>query len=231
MRITQDRPQPVRRPTGSNQRTTSGSPFFRPEKPIASPKGPDKIIGAGLSRHGATPLAGPDPDKAPLTTKAAVRALMTDGSRQLARQLRTTYPDANLCLVMRAGLGMLAGFQSHYPEADVGFIGITSPKEIGRPARLYLSSLPTNTADKLTILLEPAIAEAKASLLAAEAIAERGGRCIVAALVSTRLGAQALADHGIPLYCNHYCQINEDGILTPNLGDIGDRLWGEHEEV
>ncbi len=231
MIITYDKPQPARQLTGNNQRTATGSPFFGPKKPIARPKGPDKIIAANLSRHGATPLAGPNPNKAPLTTKAAVRALMTDGSRQLARQLKDTYPDANLCLIMRAGLGMLAGFQNHYPEADVGFIGITSPKEIGRPARIYLSSLPVNTNQKLTILLEPAVAEAKASLLAAQAIAERGGRCIVAALVSTRTGAQALADHDIPLYCNHYCRINEGGLLIPNLGDIGDRLWGEHETV
>ena len=181
--------------------------------------------------HGANPLAGPNPDKIPQTSKAATRALMTGGSRRLARRLKAAHPDVNLCLVMRAGLGMLAGFQSHYLEADVGFIGITSPKEIGKPARIYLTSLPINTSQKLTILLEPVVAEAKASLLAAQAIAERGGRCIVTALVSTRLGARTLAAHNIPLYCNHYCQINENGLLIPNLGDIGDRLWEEHEAI
>lgn len=210
-----------RESTADNPRTASSSPFF----------GPSQADDTIQPRWGATPLAGPTPDQQPETTKAAVRALMADGSRQLANQLKTTYPQANLCPIMRAGLGMLAGFQRHYPESEVGFIGITSPKEIGRPAHLYLSSLPTGTAGQLTILLEPVVAEAKASLLAAREVTRRGGRVIVAALVSTRLGAETLAEHNIPLYCNHYCQLNEDGLLVPNLGDIGDRLWGEHEAL
>ena len=165
----------------------------------------------------------------PSLSRADTRKIIAFLSIVLADQVKLDYPVANLGVIMRAGLGMLEGFIASYPEADVGFIGIKSPKTIGQPASLYLSSLPKTTAETTTILLEPVVAEAKAALLATQTLRRQAGRSVVASIVSTELGAERLAQEGVPLYsiCRH--DMAEDGLLIPNIGDIGDRLWGEHE--
>ena len=162
--------------------------------------------------------------------KHQTRTNIKELSYELATTIKEDIDIANLAIIMRAGLGMLEGFEAIYPESDVGFIGIKSPKELGRAATLYLRSIPVTTSDRPTILLEPVVAEAKASLLASKVIRNAGGKPIVASLISTGLGARNLAESGIEHYTLATYDIDEEGIIIPNVGDVGDRLWGNHGE-
>lgn len=144
--------------------------------------------------------------------------------------VRLPEPGPLLVPILRAGLGLLDGFLSVLPEAEVGMIGLRRDEETFEPVQ-YALKLPTDLRGRDVIVLDPMLAtggslahtcrlvasRGAASITAVAVIAApEGVRCVEEACPSARVVTAAL-DRGL----------NELAYIVPGLGDAGDRLFGQ----
>ena len=131
--------------------------------------------------------------------------------------------------ILRAGLGMLGGFQKLIPAAKVGFIGMYRDETTLKPVE-YFCKLPTGSLDRELIVVDPMLATGGSATDAITMIKKRGFKHIrLACLVAVKEGIDAVqtAHPDVDIYVAAVDeQLNENGYIVPGLGDAGDRIFG-----
>ena len=139
-------------------------------------------------------------------------------------------PGPLLVPILRAGLGLLDGFLSVLPEAEVGIVGLRRNEETFEPEQ-YAQKLPADLSGRDVFVLDPMLATGGSLAFACQLLIEKGAERITAVSVisapegvnrvreacpTVRIVTAAL-DPGL----------NERAFIVPGLGDAGDRLFGQ----
>jgi uracil phosphoribosyltransferase len=139
-------------------------------------------------------------------------------------------PGPLLVPILRAGLGLLDGFLSVLPEAEVGIVGLRRNEETFEPEQ-YAQKLPADLAGRDVFVLDPMLATGGSLAFACQLLLDKGAQRITAVSVisapegvnrvreacpTVRIVTAAL-DPGL----------NERAFIVPGLGDAGDRLFGQ----
>lgn len=143
--------------------------------------------------------------------------------------------DAVVIPVLRAGLGMLEGFCVGFPEADVGFIGI-SRDEHTLQSEVYLDKVPQDLNGKLVFCLDPMLATGGSLIQCLDLALSRGSEILnVVSILAAPEGIEALENHVRKSWSNREVnlfvgsideRLDSHGFIVPGLGDAGDRLFG-----
>jgi uracil phosphoribosyltransferase len=137
--------------------------------------------------------------------------------------------DTVLVPVLRAGLGMLHAALDFFPDARVGFIGLSRDEET-LEARRYHLSLAKNLAGCDVVLIDPMLATGGSVVSALEMIFERGAKRVrVVNLLAAPEGLRRVrrAFPRVPIVTASIdTKLNGRGFIVPGLGDAGDRLFG-----
>lgn len=131
--------------------------------------------------------------------------------------------------ILRAGLGMVAGFEEVFHEAPIGHIGIMRDEKTLQPT-VYSRKLPPITSQARVLVLDPMLATGSSSTVAIDIVKETGARDIhlVSCLAAPEGIQRVAAAH--PDVTIHVAAIdrglNDKGYILPGLGDAGDRQFG-----
>jgi uracil phosphoribosyltransferase len=130
--------------------------------------------------------------------------------------------------VMRAGLGMSEAIVNLWPDAAVGHIGIYRDKFIQNTVEYYFK-LPEGVANSAVFVLDPIIATGDTAIATIDRLKEIGCSDIhYLSLLTSQQGAEVLMQMhpDVKLFAvSTSDSINEDGYLTPGLGDVGARYY------
>jgi uracil phosphoribosyltransferase len=130
--------------------------------------------------------------------------------------------------ILRAGLGMVEGFQCLVPSARVGHVGLYRDEATLQPVRYY-TRLP-DARDRDFIVLDPMLATGGSAVAAISAVRAHGAErvrfmCLIAAPEGVRALGSAHPD--VPIYAAALDrELDGNGYIRPGLGDAGDRLFG-----
>lgn len=132
--------------------------------------------------------------------------------------------------ILRAGLGMVDGLVSLFPNAKIGHIGLYRDEETLEPHEYYCK-LPKDTLDGQVIVVDPALATGGSASAAIRFIKERGfNRIKLLSLIGAPQGVKRVTeDHpDVKVYVAHYADapLNEHGYIVTAFGDAGDRIFG-----
>lgn len=138
--------------------------------------------------------------------------------------------EINLFPVLRAGIGMVSGFQTLTPNARVGHIGIYRDHKTLKPVK-YLFKAPKDTEkDSLNIILDPMIATGGSIRMALDILIDAGYKNIkLVCLVAAKPTIEKIAKEypSVDIYVAAIdSKLNKDGYIVPGLGDAGDRIFG-----
>ena len=131
--------------------------------------------------------------------------------------------------ILRAGLGMVEGFWSFIPSAEVWHIGLYRDEHTLKPVEYY-NKLPTAPTVDMCLILDPMLATGGSATATIDVLKRWGVTNIkFVGLIGAPEGiAQVHKLHPevpIHLACvdDH---LNEIGYIVPGLGDAGDRQFG-----
>lgn len=131
--------------------------------------------------------------------------------------------------ILRAGLGMVEGFWSLMPHAEVWHIGLYRDEQTLRPVEYY-NKLPTEPTVSVCLILDPMLATGGSATATVEVLKRWGVKKIkFVGLIGAPEGiARMQAEHpDVPIYLaaidDH---LNEKAYIVPGLGDAGDRQFG-----
>jgi uracil phosphoribosyltransferase len=201
------------------------------------------VIDHPLVQHGLVRL------RDPLTGRAEFRRVLAqvsvllvyEAARHFAtRPVRVRTPLATargsllrreivLVPVLRAGLGMLQAVLDFFPDARVGFIGLSRDEQT-LEARRYHLSLAENLKDCEVVLIDPMLATGGSAVSALELIHQRGAtRVHLVNLLAAPAGLRRVrrAFPHVPIVTAAIDRKRDArGFIVPGLGDAGDRLFG-----
>jgi uracil phosphoribosyltransferase len=130
--------------------------------------------------------------------------------------------------VMRAGLGMSEAILNLWPDAAVGHIGIYRDKFIQNTVEYYFK-MPKGIADAAIFVLDPIVATGDTAIATIDRLKEIGCSDIrYLSLLTSSQGADMLMQThpDVKLFAVSIDdQINNEGYLTPGLGDVGSRYY------
>jgi len=131
--------------------------------------------------------------------------------------------------ILRAGLGLLDGFNEILPDARIGHIGLYRNEKTLQPVDYYFK-VPGNIDRALVLVLDPMLATGGSGIAAVAYLKERGARDIrFVSLVAAPEGVKKMhkAHPDIRIYtCSLDRGLNHRGYILPGLGDAGDRIFG-----
>ena len=132
--------------------------------------------------------------------------------------------------ILRAGLGMVDGLVSLFPNAKIGHIGLYRNEETLEPVEYYCK-LPKDTLDGQVIVVDPALATGGSASAAITLIKKRGFKKIkLLSLIGAPEGITRVAtDHpDTKIYVAHFADapLNAQGYIITAFGDAGDRIFG-----
>jgi uracil phosphoribosyltransferase len=131
--------------------------------------------------------------------------------------------------ILRAGLAMADGILRILPAAAVGHIGMFRNEETLEPVSYYFR-LPPGAAGAHVLLLDPMLATGNSLAAAATRLKDEGiPKLTCACIIAARPGVERLraAHPDMPIYGAALDErLNENGYITPGLGDAGDRIFG-----
>lgn len=159
----------------------------------------------------------------PLVTTTVVTPLTDAKGKALSTPVPVLVP------ILRAGLGLMAGFEEILPLAATGHIGLYRDEEQKRPVQ-YLVRLP-DMEDRSVIVIDPMLATGHSTVKAIDILIENGAdpaRIIAVCLIAAPEGIAVLheAYPSIPVYTASVdSHLNENAYIVPGLGDAGDRLF------
>lgn len=134
-----------------------------------------------------------------------------------------------LVSILRAGNGLLDGVLELIPSARVGYIGLYRDEATLQPVQYY-AKVPTDLAERVTIVLDPMLATGNSSAAAVTLLKDKGATdirflCLLAAPEGVARMAEAHPD--VPVITAALDQrLNDKGYIVPGLGDAGDRMFG-----
>ncbi len=131
--------------------------------------------------------------------------------------------------ILRAGMGMLAGFTDILTEASVGHIGMARDEETLEPKSYYFK-MPPGLWQADVILIDPMLATGNSSADAADQLKADGAKNIrFVCLIAAPEGIEAFQKRhpDIPIYTASVDEkLNDKSYIHPGLGDAGDRYFG-----
>lgn len=131
--------------------------------------------------------------------------------------------------ILRAGLGMIEGFQMLLPNARVGHIGLSRNEETLEP-EAYYHKLPADIDQSICIVVDPMLATGGSAIDAVSFLKKEGAKNIkFVGLLGANEGIQKLSEThpDVPIYlAARDASLNEAGYIVPGLGDAGDRIFG-----
>lgn len=139
--------------------------------------------------------------------------------------------DGPVCVIsiLRAGLGMVDGIITHFPDAFEGHLGMYRDEETHKPVPYY-KNIPSNINDCHTFLVDPMLATGGSAVAALNQLKQHGARSIsFISLIAAQPGIDALhALHPeVPIYTAALDrELDENAFIRPGLGDAGDRSFG-----
>lgn len=138
-------------------------------------------------------------------------------------------PDVGIIPILRAGLGMVSGFQKLLPSAKIGHIGLYRDPETHEPVEYYCK-LPVDAETRELIVVDPMLATGGSAIDAITLIKRRG--CSKIRLVNLVAAPEGIAavqkahpDVDIYIAAVDEC-LNDHAYIVPGLGDAGDRIFG-----
>ncbi|KAI0347421.1 UDP-N-acetylglucosamine 1-carboxyvinyltransferase [Trametopsis cervina] len=142
----------------------------------------------------------------------------------------TIKPRIGLTPVLRAGLGMTDALLSLFPTASVYHLGIYREKISLQPVEYY-SKLPPNPTVDTVFLLDPLIATGGTAVAAMNMIMDWGipvTKVKLLCVLASQDGLQHVQDEfpGLEVWVAAVDpKLTVDGLISPGLGDTGDRLY------
>lgn len=139
--------------------------------------------------------------------------------------------EANVIIIpiLRAGLGMIEGFQILLPNARVGHIGLARNETTLEPEAYYYK-LPANIDQAICIVVDPMLATGGSAVDAINFLKKNGAQHIkFVGLLGADDGIKRLnqAHPDVPIYlADRDKELNANGYIIPGLGDAGDRIFG-----
>lgn len=131
--------------------------------------------------------------------------------------------------VLRAGLGMVNGMLSLFPNARLSHIGVRRNEETALPSTYY-TNIPNQLEDSTVFVVDPMLATGGSLSAALSLLKERRPRVLKAlCLLAAPQGRERIErDHPeIDVYVGALDQkLNERAFIVPGLGDAGDRMFG-----
>ncbi len=131
--------------------------------------------------------------------------------------------------ILRAGLGMVDGILDLIPVARVGHIGLYRDEETLQAVE-YFVKLPDKLDVREVLLLDPMLATGSSANLAIELLKKRGAKNIkLVSLLASKQGLENIekTNPDVDVFVASVDEkLNENGYITPGLGDAGDRLFG-----
>ncbi len=136
--------------------------------------------------------------------------------------------------ILRAGLGLLSGFQRVVGDAVVAHLGFyRDPRTLA--AVPYYANVPEDLAGRHVFVLDPMLATGNSGLAALEELARHGAAIVTLVCVIA-------APHGVAAIHGAYPHVrivtaalderlNDHGYIVPGLGDAGDRMYGSASSV
>ncbi|KAI0306947.1 armadillo/beta-catenin/plakoglobin [Multifurca ochricompacta] len=138
-------------------------------------------------------------------------------------------PRVGLTPILRAGLGMSDGLLTLFPEAPVYHLGIFREKVTLQPVEYY-SKLPASPPVDLVFLLDPLIATGGTAIAALNMITDWGipvNKIKLLCILASKSGLDNVLSSfpGIEIWAAAVDpNLTPDGLISPGLGDTGDRL-------
>lgn len=130
--------------------------------------------------------------------------------------------------VMRAGIGMAESILNLWPDAAVGHIGIYRDKFLKNTVEYYFK-MPKGVANSTVFLLDPIIATGDTATASIGRLKEVGCKDIRYLTILMSKHAKATLDKNhpdVPVFTISVDDdINEQGYLTPGIGDVGARYY------
>lgn len=131
--------------------------------------------------------------------------------------------------ILRAGLGMVAGFQKLLPFVRVGHIGLARNEETHEPEAYYYK-MPPGVEDTTVIVVDPMLATGGSACDAIATLKQHGVRRFkFVCLIASKQGIERLhSEHPeVEIYAAE-CdpELNDRAYIVPGLGDAGDRIFG-----
>ncbi|MFT4122223.1 MAG: uracil phosphoribosyltransferase [Microbacteriaceae bacterium] len=160
------------------------------------------------------------------TVEVEVRTPIT-----LTTGLAIAEPKPLVVPILRAGLGMLDGFVTLVPTAEVGFLGMARDEQTLQPTT-YAERLPEDLSGRQCFVLDPMLATGGSLSAAIRFLVERGARdvtaiCLIAAPEGVAAVEQATEGLDVTVVVGALDdRLNDVGYIVPGLGDAGDRLYG-----
>lgn len=133
--------------------------------------------------------------------------------------------------ILRAGLGLMNGFNQLFPEARISHLGVFRDEKTLLPVRYYFK-FPRIKDKKSAIvfILDPMLATGGSMCSAIDEAKKKGvGKIVVASLVAAPEGVKEVQKYhkDIKIFtCALDKKLNDIGYIVPGLGDAGDRLFG-----
>lgn len=149
----------------------------------------------------------------------------------LEKTVQYRIPEESVAIVpiLRAGLGMVNGVHSIFPNARVGHIGMYRDEETATPHEYYCK-LPDGIENMTTILLDPMLATGGSACDAVDLLKRRGVKRIkFMAIIGCPEGIKRLTEThpDIDVFVSTCDRtLNDKCYILPGLGDAGDRLFG-----
>lgn len=133
--------------------------------------------------------------------------------------------------ILRAGLGLLGGFNQVFPDASVGHMGIYRNEENLQPVKYYFKFPRTSSIhNTIVYILDPMLATGGSAICTISEVKKIGvKKIIIASLVSAPEGIKEIEKKhkDVKVYtCGLDKKLNKSGYIVPGLGDAGDRLFG-----
>lgn len=131
--------------------------------------------------------------------------------------------------ILRAGLGMVPGFQKLLPFVRVGHIGLARNEETHEPEAYYYK-MPPGVEDATVIVVDPMLATGGSACDAIATLKKHGVKHFkFVCLIASEDGIARLhREHpDVEIYAAE-CDpvLNDDAYIVPGLGDAGDRIFG-----
>lgn len=141
--------------------------------------------------------------------------------------------DVSIIPILRAGFGMVEGFNRLIPEAHISLMGIfRDPKTL--EAVEYYQNIHENIADHRVIILDPMLATGVTIVHTLDLLAKKGCKNVdVAVILASPEGIHAIQEKH-PKATIYTCavdeKLNDHAYIIPGLGDAGDRIFGTGKE-
>ncbi len=131
--------------------------------------------------------------------------------------------------ILRAGLGMVEGFWSFIPSAEVWHIGLYRDEQTLKPVQYY-NKLPTEATVSLCLILDPMLATGGSATATIDVLKHWGVKKIkFVGLIGAPEGIELVHKNHPEVPIHLACvdeKLNEIGYIVPGLGDAGDRQFG-----